>query len=242
MDKVVATKAVQQATEAAMQVVVEYLKNDAAPTAEQAHAIIDEVLAGYDCESPEGHIVAGGPVSAKPHERGSGPLLPGQPLVIDIYPRSKTTGYWADMSRTVCIGEPPAELQQMYDTVLAAQELAISMVAPGVAGRDLHQAVVDHFTQAGYETSGQGTEFRYAEGFVHAIGHGVDTDIHAAPHLNTRSDEVLQVGDVITIEPGLYYSDIGGVRLEDLVLVTTSGYLNLTTFPKQLAELNRWSY
>jgi Xaa-Pro aminopeptidase len=123
----------------------------------------------------------------------------------------------------------------MYDTVLAAQELAITMVAPGVAGRDIQAAVEAHFVAAGYHTSGQGTDFRFAEGFVHAIGHGVDTDIHAAPHLSRRSEACLEAGSIITIEPGLYYPDIGGVRLEDLVLVTSSGCQNLTEFPKQLS-------
>jgi Xaa-Pro aminopeptidase len=234
MEKVAAVEEAQQAAMAAMEAVVEYLASEPAPTSEAAHALIEQVLTEHDCESPEGHIVAGGAQSAEPHEQGSGVLLPHQPIVIDIYPRSKTSGYWGDMTRTVCIGEPPPELQRMYDTVLAGQELALGMVAPDVAGRDLHTAVAEHFVAAGYETSGEGKEFRFAEGFVHALGHGIDTEIHSTPVLSAHSDDVLAVGDIITIEPGLYYPHIGGVRLEDTIVVTEAGFDNLTQFPKNL--------
>lgn len=234
MEKIAAINEVQTAVEATMRAVVDYLKTEPAPTAEAAHILIDEILEAHDCESPKGHIVAGGPASAEPHEQGSGLLQPGQPIVIDIYPRSKTTDYWADMTRTVCLGAAPAELQKLYDTVLAAQELAISLIAPGVRAHGIQKAVTKFFADAGYQTTGTGTEFRFAEGFVHSIGHGVTTDIHAEPHFGAASEAVLSVGDIITIEPGLYYKHLGGVRLEDLILVTEAGHQNLTSFPKQL--------
>lgn len=233
-EKIAGVRNVQGAAEAAMQAVVTYLRTNTAPTSERAHMIIDDVLATHHCESPEGHIVAGGQQSAEPHEQGSGLLLPGQPIVIDIYPRSKRTGYWADMTRTICIGEPTPELQRMFDTVAAAQKLAISMLAPGVTGRELQEAVEYHFTSAGYHTTGVGTEFRYTEGFVHAIGHGVSTVLHDHPILNTVSTDVLTVGDIIAIEPGLYYHAVGGVRLEDVLLVTKTGSENLSNFPTTL--------
>jgi Xaa-Pro aminopeptidase len=225
-------KEVQKATEVAMQAVISYVQETTAPTAEAAHRLIDEVLQRYDCESPKGHIVAGGKASAEPHEIGTGLLPEGAPIVIDIYPRSRHSGYFADMTRTVCLGVPSEALGKMYDTVLAAQTLAISMVRPGVRCADIQQAVEEVFIQAGYETSGRGKEFQYAEGFVHSIGHGVGQEVHELPKFSKTADDVLEVGDVVTIEPGLYYHDIGGVRIEDLLWVMPDGAENLTNFPK----------
>lgn len=224
----------QRIAEVAMQAVIDYLQLAATPTSEEAHAIIDRVLTEYGCESPQGYVVAGGKQSCEPHEIGSGVLKDHEPIVIDIFPRSKFTGYFADMSRTVCIGTPPKRLKKMYNTVLDAQELAIAMVAPGVVCSDIQNAVEKLFIKRGYETSGKGKEFAYAEGFVHGIGHGVGTTIHEEPRIGTDTTGILEEGDVITIEPGLYYKDIGGVRLEDMLLVTADGYKNLTDFVKKL--------
>lgn len=231
-EQVAAIEEVQHAAEIALDTVLEYLRTSAEPASEEAHAIVDAVLGRLNCESPEGHIVAGGLQSAEPHEKGTGLLKKGEPIVIDIYPRSKTTKYFADMSRTVCLGEPRAELQKMYDAVLGAQELAIAMVKPGAACRDIQSAVEKYFIDAGFLTSGKGKEFKFAEGFVHGVGHGVGLQIHEAPQVR-NSDDVLAEGDVITIEPGLYYKGIGGVRIEDMVLVTNNGSRNLTRAGKQ---------
>ncbi len=223
----------QRAVEAAMAEVVAYLRSAPAPTSEEAHAIIDRVLTSRGCESPEGHIVAGGRSSVEPHEKGSGALKQGEQIVIDIYPRSIATGYFADMTRTVCLGTPSARLQKMYDAVLGAQELAISMVGPGVACRDIQEAVEEYFMDAGFVTSGKGKEFTYAEGFVHSIGHGVGLEIHEPPRFGKKSEDVLIEGEVITIEPGLYYKDLGGIRIEDMILVTENGHRNLTACGKR---------
>ncbi|MCA9355025.1 M24 family metallopeptidase [Candidatus Kaiserbacteria bacterium] len=228
-------KDTQKVTELAMEAVVLYLSSAEKPTSEEAHKIIDEVLKDHDCESPHGHIVAGGAQSAKPHEIGEGEIEKGVPIVIDIFPRSRTTGYFADMSRTVCIGQPSDKLQKMYHDVLSLQLLAISMIKPGVKCSEIHTAVADHFKKAGYVTSGKGEEFRFAEGFVHSVGHGVGLNIHEAPYLGSESVDVLCEGDVITIEPGLYYKEIGGVRLEDLLVVTSEGSENLTNYPKNIS-------
>lgn len=233
MSKILAIEEVQRATEAAMAQVVEYLRTSKNPTSEEAHQIVDSVLEKHGCESPERHIVASGPASAEPHEKGSGPISRGVPIVIDIYPRSKTTGYFADMSRTVCIGEPSPELQKMYDATLAAQEIAIKMVRPGVNFLEIQEAVEKLFSERGFKTSGTGKEFPFAEGFVHSIGHGVGQILHDAPHVR-KGRTTLQEGDIVTIEPGLYYKDIGGVRLEDMLLVIPEGSRNLTQFPKGL--------
>jgi Xaa-Pro aminopeptidase len=233
--EIVAIESAQRATETAMADVIEYLRTSVAPTSEEAHAIIDRVLLEHDCDSPEGHIVAGGAQAVEPHERGHGRINHGEAIVIDIFPRSKTSGYFADMTRTVCIGEPSEELQKMYDTVLGAQELAISMLAPSVACKSVQVAVEKYFVEKGYETSGKGKEFSFAEGFVHSIGHGVGREVHEPPYFSKKRDDVLMVGDVVTVEPGLYYKNIGGVRIEDLLVITEDGHRNLTNFSKNLS-------
>jgi len=223
----------QRAGEAALEAVITYFKTSAAPTSDEAHAIIDRILAEHDCESPEGHIVAGGEQAVEPHEKGHGPINRGEAIVIDIFPRSRVSGFFADMTRTVCLGEPKnPKLQEMFDAVVAAQEMAESMMRPGTPCKDIHEAAVKLFRDRGYETNGKGTVFTFAEGFVHSIGHGVGSDIHEAPHLSPKSSELLTEGDVVTNEPGLYYKGIGGVRMEDMLLITTGGCRNLTKSPK----------
>ena len=122
----------------------------------------------------------------------------------------------------------------MYDAVLAAQQAAVALVRPGTACAAVHAAAVEVFAAAGYTTAGTGTEFAYAEGFVHSVGHGVGTAVHEDPKLSSKSEDVLQVGDVVTIEPGLYYASIGGVRIEDLYVVTEDGFEQLTNIPTYL--------
>ena len=217
-----------------MSEVISYLQRSNSPTSEEAHKIIDDVLHKFNCKSPEGYIVASGIKSAEPHEIGSGLIEKGVPIVVDIYPRSNVSGYFADMSRTVCIGKAPSKLKKMYDTVLKAQLLAMSMIKPKASCHDIQVAVEELFIKAGYETHGKGKEFKFAEGFVHSVGHGVGLDIHEPPFIRKNSNDMLKEGDIITIEPGLYYKKIGGVRLEDLLLVTSNGFENLTNFPKEL--------
>jgi Xaa-Pro aminopeptidase len=228
---------VQRAAEAAMKAAIQYIKNDQAPTAEGARSVILKTLKQYGCETPHGVIVAGGAVSAKPHGQGRGKLKHGVPIVIDIYPRSKKTKYFADMTRTVCIGMPYVKLQNMYDAVLGAQEVAFSKIKAGAKGNDIQAAVVNFFHKKGFKNISPrpegGSGWLAKEGFIHSVGHGVGKNIHEAPRVG-HSDDVLEVGDVITVEPGLYYKVIGGVRLEDMVVVTKTGFKNLTKFPKKL--------
>ncbi len=234
--QVAAIEEVQRATESAVAKVVAYLRSSAAPTSEEAHAIIEAELTRLGCESPEGHIIAGGTQSASPHAMGAGALKRGEPIVMDIYPRSKKTGYFADMSRTLCLGTPSAELQKMYDTVLGAQEMAIKMLRPGAACKEIQTAVENYFIERGYVTSGVGDPkdgFPYAEGFVHGVGHGVGLAVHEAPRIGRKSTDILAEGDVVTVEPGLYYKHIGGVRIEDMFLVTKDGSRSLTHFGKE---------
>jgi Xaa-Pro aminopeptidase len=175
-------------------------------------------------------IVACGVQSSLPHHTGDGPLFADKPIIIDIFPRSQASGYFGDMTRTVIRGEPSLELVNMYNTVLKGQKIAIDLVKDGAKVRDIHGAVVDYFTKAGFETGNSGGR---AEGFIHSTGHGLGLEIHEPPRLGV-GDEVLRAGNVVTVEPGLYYEKIGGVRIEDVVVVEKGGCTNLTKYPKRL--------
>ncbi|MBF0270929.1 MAG: aminopeptidase P family protein [Magnetococcales bacterium] len=181
--------------------------------------------------SPRHTIVAGGTQGADPHEEGHGPLYAGQPIILDIFPRMETSGYWGDMTRTVCKGTPPKRLVAMWEAVQAAQEVAFELIRDQASGAEVHQAVTDALTDAGFIT---GTDESGRQiGFFHGTGHGLGLEIHESPRIGAR-DQTLQNGHVVTVEPGLYYPDLGGVRLEDVVVVDEDGCRNLTRFPKFL--------
>ena len=202
-------------------------------TSERLRFEIDSELLRRNCVA-SGTITAGGPQAADPHERGSGPLRAGESIILDIFPADKTTRYYADMTRTFVKGEPSPELHRMHDAVLESQEAALAMIGPGVNGRDVHKKVSDVLHEAGYETlvHDQKPGEPLTEGFIHGTGHGVGLEIHESPRVSV-ADEELVPGDVVTVEPGLYYPEIGGVRIEDLVVVTEDGSHNLTNFPKE---------
>ncbi|MDP3963223.1 MAG: Xaa-Pro peptidase family protein [bacterium] len=178
-------------------------------------------------------IVACGDQAADPHKIGSGPLQAHLPIVIDVFPRSLETLYWADMTRTVFKGEPTKECAAMYRAVLEAQKIAEDMTKAGVDGNDIQQAVERHFIGSGYKT---GKKDKIMQGFIHSVGHGVGLDIHEKPGIG-KAHMPLPEGSVVTIEPGLYYLGIGGVRIEDMVVVQKDGAHNLTGFPKELGEM-----
>ncbi len=182
----------------------------------------------------DGTIVAGGVQATDPHERGSGPLKAGEAIIIDIFPMDLSTRYHSDMTRTFVKGEPNAELRRMYDAVLESQETALAMIGPGVDGKAVHDKVSDVLHEAGYKTQKHDREEGkpLTEGFFHGTGHGVGLEIHEAPRLGVTGQELIP-GDVISVEPGLYYPEIGGVRIEDLVLVTEDGCRNLMQLPKE---------
>src|SRR5215210_142797 len=209
------------------------LYGDEPLTSERLRSEIDVELLRRGCAA-EGTIAAGGAQAADPHERGHGPLRAGEPLILDIFPVDKASRYYADMTRTFVKGEPSEELQQMYDAVLESQEAALAMIRAGVNGRDVHKRVSDVLHEAGYKTLVHDQEpgEPLQEGFIHGTGHGVGLEIHEAPRVST-ADEKLVPGDVVTVEPGLYYPGIGGVRIEDLVVVTEDGCRNLTSVPKE---------
>jgi len=179
---------------------------------------------------PSHTIVACGKEAADPHQIGSGFLKANQAIIVDIFPRLVSTGYWGDMTRTFVKGRASSELRRLYRTVREGQDIGLSMVCNGASGQAIHQAIQQHFTVCGFFT---GTRRGRQVGFFHGTGHGVGLDVHEAPRISVR-DDTLKSGHVVTVEPGLYYPDIGGVRLEDLVVVRAGGCDNLTRFRRRL--------
>jgi Xaa-Pro aminopeptidase len=196
-------------------------------TGATVNTIIDHKLLDFGCEAEE-IIVSCGKDTANPHGTTDGPLRANAPIILDIFPRSKKKRYFADMTRTVIHGEASEELNEMYEAVLAAQEKGLEMVKPGVSATDVHNVVCDTFENRGYDTYRSGSKV----GFIHSTGHGVGLDVHELPGVG-ESGVLLETGNVITIEPGLYYPETGGIRLEDMVLVTENGCENLTGLEKR---------
>lgn len=201
----------------------------AALTAEGVRQAINHVLLDNHCAGGE-PIVACGPLSANPHWIGYGPLKAGQPIVFDIFPQDLETGYWGDLTRTVVKGQPAPALARMYRVVKQVQAEALATIRAGVRTGAVHRRVTERFKSLGYETR---VTDGIAEGFIHGTGHGVGLEIHEAPSLG-RGETVLRPGHVITVEPGLYYRDLGGIRIEDTVVVTATGYEFLAACPRQL--------
>lgn len=201
-------------------------------TSERVRQALHIKLLEGDCIAQR-TIVAGGEDAVDPHNIGRGPLRPHQAIVLDIFPRSAKTGYFADMTRTVVKGKAPDTLKKMYDAVLAAQERGIELVRAGADGREIHKEVAAVLERAGFETKRDGGRM---QGFFHGTGHGVGLEIHEPPRIGIKGSP-LKKGNVVTVEPGLYYPGIGGIRIEDLVVVEEGGCRNLTRYPKELELL-----
>jgi len=199
-------------------------------TSERVKEEIEVTLLRHGCALDE-TIVACGRDAADPHDRGSGPLLADEPIIVDIFPQSKATRYHSDMTRTFLRGEPDKTVEEWYDLTAEAKEAALAAVEPGATGEEIHAAACDVYEEAGLPTlrSDEQTE----TGFIHSTGHGVGLDVHELPRVAPGGGE-LRPGHVITIEPGLYDPDVGGVRIEDIVVVTGDGYENLADYPEEL--------
>ena len=199
-------------------------------TSERVKEEIEVTLLRHGCALDE-TIVSCGSAAADPHDRGSGPLAADATIIVDIFPRGKDSKYHADMTRTFVKGEPSEKARNWYEVTHEAFDAAMAAVEPGATGADVHDAVCDVYEDAGYPTlrSDGTTEV----GFIHSTGHGVGLDVHEMPTISPHGGE-LKAGHVITIEPGLYDPAVGGVRIEDLVVVTEDGYENLTDYPKEL--------
>jgi Xaa-Pro aminopeptidase len=179
-------------------------------------------------------IVSHGPQTAIGHEMGSGPIAPGEPVVCDLWPMDIASACYADLTRTLVAGEPPEEIRSWHALCREALELAAAHARAGADGRELHRLVCERFAAEGFptqRTKPEGEVLR--DGFIHGLGHGVGLEVHEAPSLGMIGEELV-AGDVITIEPGLYRFGFGGVRVEDLFLVTEDGCERLTDCPYDL--------
>lgn len=188
-------------------------------TSEAVRTIIRRTVIEFGCID-EDTIVAGGKSASDPHDAGSGPLKSGEWIVCDIFPRSLETGYWGDMTRTFMNGQPTTEQKRLYTAVKTAQKSVLAIIAPGVTGDTVHAKAADILKQAGFKTGINADGIPH--GFFHSTGHGVGLEIHESPRLAPKAGP-LHENMVVTVEPGLYYPDIGGVRIEDLVVVRAEG-------------------
>ena len=219
-------------------------------TSEMLREVVDSELFGRGFLGIS-TIVSSGIDAADPHCAGKGPIVPNSAIVFDIFPVSRSSHYFADMTRTIFKGTPDKKLVQMYEAVRITQEKSISMVKEGIDGRKIYE-----WAKTNLETLGFPTDFgkvprpegrdgglkglaKKPEGFFHGLGHGVGIDIHEPPSLGGVSS-ILEKGNVVTIEPGLYYPKsrgripAGGIRIEDMVLVEKNGCRNLTKMPKSI--------
>ncbi len=176
-------------------------------------------------------IVACGKHSIDPHDVGQGLLRPHQSIIVDVFPKSLKSMYYGDATRTFCRGQAPEKLKDLYETVKQGQKLALTKIKHGVDAQNVHQTVQNFFDGRGYPTSEKKGR---QQGFFHSTGHGIGLELHEEPVRIGPKSFKLKKGHVVSVEPGLYYSDIGGVRLEDLVAVTSESCKVLAHFPKKL--------
>jgi len=206
------------------------LFNGSPLTSERLRAIIESAIL-HAGGIPANTIVAGGEQACDPHERGHGPLHAHEPIILDIFPRSARTGYFGDITRTVVRGRASEKVRRQYEAVRGGVELAFGLLRDGAAARQVHLSVERFFRRAGFRTRRQNGR---RVGFFHGTGHGLGLEIHEPPRASRKSADLLRAGQVITVEPGLYYPESGGVRLEDVALVTGAEAVNLTRFEKTL--------
>jgi len=207
-----------------------YLRRDGRRfLAEDLRSAINTRILAEGC-TPAHTICAPGDQAVDPHEEGHGPIRADRPVVLDIFPRSEKTGYFGDLTRTVVRGRASERLKEVYALVDEGARLGQRLVKDGGDGKKIHQAIRDLFKQRGYKT---GVQNGRMQGFFHGTGHGLGLDIHEPPSISPRGT-TLRAGQVVTVEPGLYYLGLGGVRLEDVVVVGKAGCRNLTMAPKVL--------
>jgi Xaa-Pro aminopeptidase len=198
-------------------------------TSESLKKVVNVSLMENDCIA-ENTIIACGRHAVDPHDRGTGPIYANESIIMDIFPKDSNSRYFADFTRTVVKGKASPKLKKIYAAVHEGQEIGFRMIREGVDASQVHQKIHASFEQQGFKT---GLINGRMQGFFHGTGHGLGLDIHELPRVGGAKD-ILKAGHVVTVEPGLYYEGVGGVRLEDVVVVTKTGCRNLTKAPKFL--------
>lgn len=203
-------------------------------TSERLRLEMNRFLLEQDFQTTHESIVAGGEQACDPHDIGSGPLRPHEAIIVDCFPRSNQTHMYGDATRTFCKGKATPALKKQYAAVKQAQEEAIKLVKAGIDGQKIFAATQKCFEKLGFETKEiKGT----IQGFFHGLGHGIGLELHEEPVRMNRLPFTLKKGHIVTVEPGLYYRDVGGVRIEDMVYVTEKGCEILGDYPKRLELL-----
>ena len=235
----------QRAAEAGMDTVRDLLRRatangdglqlDGEPlTVERVKSAMSQTFAAHGTTAEE-FIVAPGAQGAVGHDMGSGPIQAGVPIVVDIWPRDNESFIFCDMTRTFVVGDVPDDVREWHRLCKEALDRAISEIKDGAAGRAIFDGTCEIFEGAGEPTQRTKEPGKpLANGFFHGLGHGVGLEVHEEPGMGLASKRPLMAGDVITVEPGCYRQGYGGVRLEDLVLVTAGGAENLTQYPYDL--------
>lgn len=246
LQEIAAIEKVQRVTEDAMEYIRAtlagcrasggVLQYDGRPlTAEILRSLVEVFLLERGMETTDS-IVAPGQGGADPHWRGAGGLVRNVPIVVDLFPRDRSSRYHSDMSRTFVLGRPSSAVRRMHEAVIEAQDAALDRLKPGVALADVHRAVCEVFSRRGFGVPSKGEPLP-RRGFLHGTGHGLGLDVHEPPTVS-ESKDILMPGDVITVEPGLYDRRVGGMRIEDVVAVTPDGEVrNLTRFDRVLEIL-----
>jgi Xaa-Pro aminopeptidase len=226
----------QKAAEAAVEAIRARLREGPPVSCEQLRLLATRAFSDAGATVPDLVIVSHGAQTAVGHEPGFGPIEPGEPIVVDLYPQDRQSGCYADMTRTFCLGTPPGELVEYHRLCLEALAAATAAIRPGMTGREVYGIAADVFEAAGYPTDRTKPKGSILEdGFFHALGHGVGLEVHEPPLLGRSGLEPLVPGDVLAVEPGCYRQGFGGCRLEDLVVVTEDACEVLTACPYDLA-------
>jgi len=197
-------------------------------TAGKVRSVFNHTFVDNGCISEEETIIACGPGGADPHYSGKADdvLKANQPIVIDVFPRSVGRRYVADMTRTVVKGRASKAVKKMFDTVLQTKEAAVDAIRAGVTGSDMQNLCCDLLEKAGYQTMRGGKQI--SKGYIHGLGHGLGLDVHEGPSMSEFYKYALEEHNVVSVEPGLYDPEIGGMRIEDIVEVTSKGCNDLT--------------
>ena len=196
-------------------------------TSERLRAEIDSAIL-HAGGTPTNTIVAGGEQACDPHDLGSGPLKADSLIILDVFPKDGRSGYYGDLTRTVVRGKANEAQRALWSTVLDAQKFALQNIRAGESGAALQKQVSEYFKEKGYPAEIRNERW---VGFFHGLGHGIGLEIHEQPRIAKTN---FKTGQVLTVEPGLYFPGIGGVRIEDDGVVTEAGFKVLSKFGKRL--------